>query len=271
MTGLAQILVQFLFRLSLGVAGAMFVTSPKQVTSGFFRVHSWVTMGLAAFAAVILYLQHPGDGVEAVTETELAASRWAFWTAVSVAVLSYMAAVVWLYEAHTLGRWLLLFVSLAAVFGASQTLIFQPLDQPSVWQSVVAHLDLLSGSFLVGTVITAMFLGHWYLNTPTMDLEPLRKLLVLMGVALSIRGILCAVGFGLESQLTEITSGWWVLLALRWLAAIVANVILLVLTWQTLKIPNTQSATGILYAAVIFVFIGELSALLLSCDAHYPL
>ena len=44
------------------------------------------------------------------------------------------------------------------------------------------------------------------------------------------------------------------------------------LTWQTLKIPNTQSATGILYAAVILAFIGELTtSQLLSAEARYPI
>ena len=36
------------------------------------------------------------------------------------------------------------------------------------------------------------------------------------------------------------------------------------MSWQTLKIPNTQSATGILYVAVITTFLGELTSLLLS-------
>jgi len=42
------------------------------------------------------------------------------------------------------------------------------------------------------------------------------------------------------------------------------------MAWQTLKIPNTQSATGILYVAVITVFIGELTSLLLSGGTAFP-
>jgi hypothetical protein len=42
----------------------------------------------------------------------------------------------------------------------------------------------------------------------------------------------------------------------------VGTLALAVMTWQTLKIPNTQSATGILYVAVIATFLGELVALL---------
>ena len=60
-------------------------------------------------------------------------------------------------------------------------------------------------------------------------------------------------------------------LALRWLAGILGVLIMAIMTWQTLKIPNTQSATGILYAGVILTFIGELVSQLLSAQATYPL
>jgi hypothetical protein len=40
---------------------------------------------------------------------------------------------------------------------------------------------------------------------------------------------------------------------------------------RTLEIPNTQSATGILYVAVLGVFTGELTGLLLSATSAYPL
>jgi len=43
------------------------------------------------------------------------------------------------------------------------------------------------------------------------------------------------------------------------------------MAWQTLKIPNTQSATGILYVGVMTTFLGELTAQLLSQDAAFPL
>ena len=64
---------------------------------------------------------------------------------------------------------------------------------------------------------------------------------------------------------------WGLFVALRWLAGLVSVLGLAWLTWQTLKIPNTQSATGILYAAVILAFIGELTSQLLSAEARYPI
>jgi hypothetical protein len=58
---------------------------------------------------------------------------------------------------------------------------------------------------------------------------------------------------------------------LRWLAGILGAAGLTVMAWKTSLIPNTQSATGILYVGVIATFIGELVSLLLSSSTAYPL
>jgi hypothetical protein len=55
------------------------------------------------------------------------------------------------------------------------------------------------------------------------------------------------------------------------LAGLVGAAVLTWLTWLTLRIPNTQSATGILYAGVILVFIGELTSRLMSVTTLFPL
>jgi len=49
-----QILVEFLFRLTFGVAVAMGVTPSRQVTSGFYRIHLWVLMGLQTLAVLAI-------------------------------------------------------------------------------------------------------------------------------------------------------------------------------------------------------------------------
>jgi hypothetical protein len=60
-------------------------------------------------------------------------------------------------------------------------------------------------------------------------------------------------------------------LLLRWSFGLVAVAALTWMAWKTLKIPNTQSATGILYVAVIGAFVGELTSLLLSAESAFPL
>ena len=53
------------------------------------------------------------------------------------------------------------------------------------------------------------------------------------------------------------------LLSLRWLAGLLGLPVLLVMSRKTLDIPNTQSATGILYVACLAAILGELTAQLL--------
>jgi hypothetical protein len=60
-------------------------------------------------------------------------------------------------------------------------------------------------------------------------------------------------------------------LVLRWLAGIVAPLVLAVMVWRILRYRNTQAATGVLFVGVIVTFIGELSATLVSQELHLPL
>jgi hypothetical protein len=134
---------------------------------------------------------------------------------------------------------------------------------------ILALLDLSSSGILLGVTLSAMFLGHWYLNTPTMELLPLKRLVVLMTLAILARTLVS--GTGLLLQASDLGVMIWIFVALRWLSGLLATLMLALMTWYTLRVPNTQSATGILYAGVILTFIGELTSQLLSVDALYPL
>jgi hypothetical protein len=117
-----------------------------------------------------------------------------------------------------------------------------------------------------------MLLGHWYLNAPGMPLGPLVRLIGLLAASVVLRAAVCAAGLGMEIE----AAGWpdltdVIFLGMRWVGGLVGTAILAVMAWQTLKVPNTQSATGILYVAVITTFLGELASGLLSAQAAYPL
>jgi len=261
-----QTLVEFLFRLTFGVAAAMGLTDSRQVTSGFFRVHLWVLLGLQTLAALATYSWPLNAKTPAA-----AIGMWQFAAAVTAAVASYVAAVAWMYERRAMGKTLIWLVAALALSGSLFPLLY--LKGNLV---VLQVADRISSGAVLGLVTTAMLLGHWYLNTPTMQLAPLRRLLFLLGAAVILRMAICGSGLALEltvgGKLQEpgLTS-WLLFVSLRWLAGLVGVLGLTWLTWQTLKIPNTQSATGILYAAVILAFIGELASQLLSAEASYPI
>ncbi len=266
-----QILVEFLFRLTFGVAAAMGLTDSRQVTSGFFRVHLWVLLGVQTLAALAIYSLRPAssasDAIWLVWKGQIAAS-------VLAAITSYVGATIWMYEAKRGGKIAVWLVAALALIGCAVPLVH--LLQNKMPRIPLQLADRISSGTSLGLVTTAMLLGHWYLNTPTMQLAPLRRLLWLLGASVLLRMAICGSGLALEltfgGRLQEpgLTS-WLLFVTLRWLAGLVGVLGLTWLTWQTLKIPNTQSATGILYAAVILAFIGELASQLLSAEASYPI
>lgn len=241
------ILLQFIYRLSFGLALSMGLTSPKLVPSGFYRVHLYVLMGLGALGALVTW-QRPELGSVALP--------------IVIAAISYVGSALWLYESARAGMvalWLVAIVSLVAAWDATQ------LPAGASGAGLLARLGPLTGGLVLGSTMAAMLLGHWYLNTPTMRLEPLKKLIVLMFVSVVLRAVVEGVSTVSATHASGVITGSWVWFeVLRWLAGIVGTLIVTVMAWQTLKIPNTQSATGILYVGVIVTFIGELMALLLS-------
>jgi hypothetical protein len=246
------LLNEFIFRLAFGLALAMSVTSPAQVTSGYFRNHLYVVFGLNVLATLAWF----GQGERLLLLPLVAA------------IVSYVGAVAWLYEKRRLGIGALVVVAALDLGGAwfNQA----PESGASPTSTVLHLLDPISSGLVLGSTIAAMFLGHWYLNSPTMDLAPLRRLLKLMAASLGLRVAAAAAGLVALAAHGELADVSMPLLALRWLAGLVAMAGVIWMAWQTLRIPNTQSTTGILYVGVILSFLGELVSLLLSQGSRFP-
>lgn len=287
------LLVQFLLRLTFGLALGMAITSPKLVTSGYFRNHLYVTLGLSALAALL----------------SLTLAKHIIWYAIAAAVFSYLGSVYWLFEKSGPGKLMLWIVAVTAMTGSCWSWNSQinskanaaflqkythdlPPESSEPSQQAAGALEErvdtrmqstfggygwsqfanVSSGLLLGLTMAAMLLGHWYLNAPGMELVPLQKLLLAMGIAVSIQIAISAFGFWREfSLLQEIETQWILFVALRWTFGLLGVAIMTWMAWQTLKIPNTQSATGILYVAVIGTFVGETMALLLSTESLFPL
>ncbi len=258
------LLIQFVFRVTFGVALSMGVTPSRWVTSGFYRVHLWVIMGLNTLASLCLYTQRES------LDRRIEYGTFVLALAVGLAVVSYVGGVFWLYERKTAGALVLFLVTLGGLLGAVFATPWH--EATTTIGLVLAFLDLASSGLLLGTTLSAMFLGHWYLNTPTMELLPLKRLVLFMAAAVIVRTLVSGTGLVLQTRSTApLETVFWIFVALRWLSGLLGAFIMALLAWYTLKIPNTQSTTGILYAGVILTFIGELTSQFLSVDALYPL
>ena len=222
-----------------------------------------VVLGLATFAALLCGQVLPAHG----------------WLLPAVAaVTAWMASIAWFAERPRPG--VVLCVLTAGLLAAATALVqITPVDTVAggvadsgtgIWATDWARVGsaLVSG-LVTGLTVHAMLLGHWYLNAPGMRVDVLRRMidvaLVAWGVQLAV-----AAAQALPTGILPPSSGGpttMALVSLRWLAGLAGLPVLLWLSRKTLDIPNTQSATGILYVACLAAILGELTAQLLSVAA----
>ena len=80
--------------------------------------------------------------------------------------------------------------------------------------------------------------------------------LIALGVAIGMPAILGSAGAA--AAVHDLFASHMGLLAVRVLLGPIATIVLVWMCWQTLKIPQTMAATGLLYIAVMSVLVGEM-------------
>lgn len=146
--------------------------------------------------------------------------------------------------------------------------MFAVAQQLNLLWTILALPCILAGALLQGSATLSMVLGHYYLNYPKLSILPLKKYNAALILASVFRALLFGVGLAIIWQLnigtTDPERGFFMehalILTQRTLFGIVGPCLLAVMSWQTVKIHSTQSATGILYANMVLVAIGELTA-----------
>ena len=247
-----SLLVDFLCRFGWGLSVALVLTPSSLVPAGFFRVNILVVLGLATFAALLCGQPLP-------------AHTWLLPAA--AAVTAWMASIVWFAERTRPG--IVLCVITALLLAASTAVVQVAADGTLTrgWPHV--GVALLSG-LVTGLTVHAMLLGHWYLNAPGMRVDVLRRMIDIALAAWAVQLVVATAAALPAGALAAGTTGGtttMALVSLRWLAGLAGLPVLLWLSRKTLEIPNTQSATGILYVACLAAILGELTAQLLSVAA----
>ncbi len=167
------------------------------------------------------------------------------------------------------------FLALSLLTGLAGLVIGAPESQ----RLLVSVTDLTS-VLLLGAAAAAMILGHWYLVVLDLPILALRRLTVLLIVALVLRALV--VGFALAGPVhagfddaRAVAVGLWspdgVFVWMRVLFGIAGPFSLIWFIWKTVEIRSTQSATGILYVQLFLVMSGELLAKYLRIAAGLPL
>lgn len=232
MRGAAAAFILIALELLVGTFVLMFATRAvwRVVDRGHYRAATWVLFPLMLGLALTIpgRLRSHGLIAGALMAAFLAAvySRRPLLEAVSGA-----AASAW-------GVWLLAESGLGAC-------------EPACAAGAV---HALAGAFFLGAVTHGMTLGHWYLNQPRLPIDPLEGA-ARLGIA-SVAASL-AVGVATRPMLLEgqVPGGilpvspagyWW-----SWLLLLAGTGVLALMARSTVRSRSTQSATGLLYIAMV--------------------
>jgi hypothetical protein len=252
---------QFALRLIVGLSLTWCLLPRRMITSGFFRIQMLVTLGLSVLTALTAW-----QGVEVPNATAVNVLRGG---AIATAALSFLGSVLWALERRQGGT---IAAVLVAVVGTA-TLLTSQSESIVTAAGRLVQTSALTSAGLLGTLVGAMLLGHWYLTATGMHLTPLIRATQLAFAAVLLRVVMAI--FGTLAAPAEVRAALWgtefVWTLLRWSAGLAGPLVLTGLTFRILRYRNTQSATGVLFAAVILAFIGEAAALLLLRELHWPL
>jgi len=241
----------------------------KTVASGFFRVQMLIVLGLAVLA--VLAAETGGRVASAGADPATHASWLPLartWTCIALGVGGFLGSVLWTLERRAAAARLLGGLGALSVFA-----LLVSTSMMSAGSTIPGRLDWwseLATAGSLGGAMTAMLLGHSYLTTPTMSLDPLKRLNLYFGIAVIVRAIISAIALAFVWNSLN-GSTYWMWLSLRWLAGILGPLVVFVMVQQILRYRNTQAATGVLFVGVILTFIGELTAGLLFQELQVPL
>ena len=252
MTHSFPMLADFSIRMACGLTALLLITPWREVPLAFFRTHCQVILGLLVLAG--LDASRSGIGGSLLIAI------------IAAAILAYVATVSWGLGLPRIG------IPAVATILLSCVGILVSISRSAdlkIW--VLNATGSVASSFLMGATLTAMLLGHHYLTAPAMSIEPLKRFVRSMAWGLAARGLLAALGLGFLVAGAVVASGPTpvspLFLSVRWGMGMFGPALAALLTWKTVQIRSTQSATGILYIGLALVLFGELTAMILSREA----
>ncbi|MCB0308243.1 MAG: hypothetical protein KDD48_02640 [Bdellovibrionales bacterium] len=241
-----QMVNLFCLSFSMGITLAMLLIKRDDMVVSFFRNTALVALGLYS---VFMFFSWKG--------------QMAFYWP-GMILLCYGATI----------HLLLPLVSKVLLFTAGTSLLYQCYDllssiKTNGYISYLEFTSIMVGALMMGMSVVAMNVGHSYLSSIKLKMDPLKVSVGALFVLIVLRWGLFFLGLyqlGVDQLMSAVHSMGihdvtkTAILLSRILFGLVGPSVLVVLVWQTVKIGSTQSATGILYALLSMVLIGELCA-----------
>lgn len=247
--------------LAIGGLLPLLFISLDEIGTMFFR---FISILSAIFLFFALLAQPFGPQLQPASSVFSLAASDLLTGLLIFSIVALIAGCIWLKRLRKSYLWLALIVGVAALLVSAASF---PAAATATQSSFAVKAFSFAGSaFLLGSVMTAMITGHWYLVNHRLTIQPL-KVASWLFLAATIVRVLFVIGLMSASVFSELTTGiaqnllslsgegmiFWARVAI----GLVGPLIFGIMIYETVKLRSTQSATGILYAAVVMVFIGE--------------
>jgi hypothetical protein len=249
--------------LAIGALLTVLLISLEEIGATFFRFMSWLTAALLGLALLAqpLHAQLPN----ALFHLPNGSGTLAFGLALSTLAVLILGSI-WVkrvgksYLLLAFGLGLAVLVLIAYFYPIAEGLPHAAFG--------LRAFSFLGSALMLGSVLGAMITGHWYLVNHKLSIQPLRLAALLFLGATLVRvlfviGLMSYSAFSNEAALVESArallgfSGRGILFWARCIIGLAGPLIFAFLIYETVKLKSTQSATGMLYATVVLVFIGE--------------
>ncbi len=265
MTRFAACFILVFGELAWGGMFALAIPPFFSVERGFYKSSASVFLCAGLITAVGLGLLAMRGGARdgpGATALWIAAALWTLW----IAVTSTYLYTLWSDNGPLRARAYTLALATGMFALIANVLLLKPRGF-SIVADLAYVLTAITSSLALGLVSGAMLFGHWYLIDLAMPVDYLRSFVRILGVVLVADLIALGLAIaimaipgvaGAASPVTALWDSHAGLLAVRMLLGPVATIVLVWMCWQTLKIPQTMAATGLLYIALMSVIVGEM-------------
>jgi hypothetical protein len=236
-----------------------------KIERGFYKSSASVYLAASIATAIGLGLLALRSG------TTTGPGATSLWAASALWMLSSVFAALYLYTLWTdNGRLRARSYALGLGVGLIALIVNATLLMPSGFGAVAAiayALTAITSALVLGLVSCAMLFGHWYLIDLEMPVDYLRTFIRLLAIVLFADLVALGLAIGLPAivgsasataAVNDLLASHLGLLAVRIVLGPIATIVLVWMCWQTLKIPQTMAATGLLYIAVMSVLVGEM-------------
>jgi hypothetical protein len=253
----------FMNLFAMGTGASLIAVPYKQIGKYYFNFHSTI---LLVMVAVAMLVGKPWQGVAHGPAYMRVVAGLSILFAALVLVQNFLVRAA---KDELRSDALILPVSTGAVYVIMASFGWTAYGTGT---AVLLTFHLLSSAMVLGTSLVAMSTGHWYLANAALSFDILIRLCRMFVLAIVAKAAIVLIYAGLRfDDYWRLEDFYKIIMGTRFLAGVVLSVVLALMSLSCAKRRANQSATGILYVAVVFVLIGETMSLYLTLGKNLPI